>query len=135
MRMGRAGSIAAALTSVNMLVTGVALMVAAAALGAYDRSSFIKGTQRNLSIEAQIIASTSISALVFNDPAAAEESLAALQAAPNIVAAQIYRANGRLFAQYQATPGSHAPVAHYRRCRKRKELGILVLTAMGRVGD
>jgi hypothetical protein len=27
--------------------------------------------------------------------------------------------------------GSHAPVAHYRRCRKRKELGILALTAMG----
>jgi signal transduction histidine kinase len=100
-------SIASTLTWVNMLVSGVALLLAAVALGAYDRTTFREGTRRNLSIQAQIIASNSISALVFNDPVAAEVSLTALKASPNIVAAHIFTLDGRLFAQYQPALRGH----------------------------
>jgi len=109
--MRRTRSIASMLTSVNMLVSGVALLLAAVALGAYDRSSFREGTLRSLSIQAQIIASNSISSLVFNDPSAAQASLAALKASPNIVAAHIETLDGKLFARYQPATLGHALAA------------------------
>ena len=55
---------------------------------------------RGLSIEAQIVGSNSVSALLFNDPHSAENTLSALKAAPRTVSAGIYRVDGRPFAVY-----------------------------------
>lgn len=51
---------------------------------------------------AGIVADNSTAALVFNDPAAAEETLAALKAKPNILGAAIFRRDGSPFASYAA---------------------------------
>jgi signal transduction histidine kinase len=84
----------------NMLVSGVALLTACAAFIAYDLVTFREALVYNLSSQAQIVGSNSISALVFNDPRSAETTLAALRAAPNILSAGIYTPAGQLFALY-----------------------------------
>jgi signal transduction histidine kinase len=113
-RLPRAGgaSIAARLTWGNVLVSGVALLLAAVALGAYDRATFREAAVRNLSIQAQIVGANSVSALVFNDANTAGITLAALNASPNIVSAAIRTPDARIFASYTRDGGGpvYAPL-------------------------
>jgi signal transduction histidine kinase len=101
-------SISRTLTWMNMLVSGAALLMASLTFGAYDLITFRDGMVRNLSVQAEIIGSNSVSALTFNDTRAAETTLSALSAAPNIVAAGLYGSDGRLFAAYRRTDSGHA---------------------------
>jgi signal transduction histidine kinase/DNA-binding response OmpR family regulator len=101
-------SISKKLTWINMLVSGTALLLACAAFFAYDLYTFRAGIVRNLSTQAQIIGSNSVSALVFNDPAAAQNTLSAFKASPQIVYAAIYTPNGELFAGYSRDGGGKA---------------------------
>ena len=94
-------SITTKLTRMNMLVSGAALLLACAAFITYDLVSFRDGIVHNLSIQAQVAGSNSVSALLFNDPHSAENTLSALKAAPNIVSAGIYTLDGRAFATYR----------------------------------
>jgi signal transduction histidine kinase/DNA-binding response OmpR family regulator len=84
----------------NILVSGAALLIACAAFAGYDWVSFREAMVHNLSIQAQIAGSNSVSALVFNDPQSAENTLSALKAAPNVVSAGIYTPEGLPFATY-----------------------------------
>jgi PAS domain S-box-containing protein len=99
-------SIPRKLTWMNMLVSGTALTLACASFIAYDLISFRKTMDRNLSIQAQIVGTNSASALLFDDPHAAEKTLSALEAAPNIVSAAIYAPDGHPFASYWHNHGS-----------------------------
>jgi len=103
-------SISRKLTWMNMLVSGAALLLACAAFIAFDMITFRQVMVRNLSTQAQIIASNSVSALLFNDPQSAENTLLALKAAPNILSAQVYLPDGRPFASYSRTRDGHSPV-------------------------
>src|SRR6202034_1889115 len=94
------GSIAGRLTWMNMLVSAAALVLACAAFIGYDLITFRLTIVRNLSTQAQIIGSNSASALLFNDPQAAETTLSALKAAPNILSAVIYMPDGQPLATY-----------------------------------
>lgn len=93
-------SISKKLTWMNMLVSSVALLLACAAFVAYDAITFRAAMVRSLSIQAQIIGSNSVSALVFNDSHSAETTLSALKAAPNILSAEIYTPEGQPFVGY-----------------------------------
>jgi signal transduction histidine kinase len=93
-------SITAKLTKMNMLVSGAALLIACVAFVAYDRITFRQAMVHNLSIQAQMAGSNSVSPLMFNDPQAAETTLSALKAAPDVVSAGIYTRDGRPFATY-----------------------------------
>jgi signal transduction histidine kinase len=106
-------SIATKLTWVNMVVTGAALVLAAVALGAYDRASFRASAVRNLSTQGQIAGENCVSALIFNDRSSAQTTLASLSASPNIVSAEIYGRDGQMFAAYRrdAHQSSQAPPA------------------------
>ena len=77
-------SIAKKLTWMNMLVSGAALSMACAAFVTYGLVVFREALVANLSIQAQVVGTNSISALLFNDPGSAEKTLSALHAAPNI---------------------------------------------------
>jgi PAS domain S-box-containing protein len=94
-------SISKKLTWMNMLVSGAALLLACAAFFAYDQYTFRRTTVSNLTIEAQIIGSNTVSAMAFNDPHSAESTLSALQASPHILSAEIYTPDGRPFAAYR----------------------------------
>lgn len=105
-------SIAKKLTWMNMLVSGAALSLACAAFVGYGLVTFREALVANLSIQAQVVGSNSISALLFNDPGSAEKTLSALQAAPNIEYASIYTPDGQPFAAYwrdQARPAASLP--------------------------
>jgi signal transduction histidine kinase len=88
------------LTAMNMLVSGIALLLACTAFFTYDLLSFRQARVRGLSIQAEIIGSNCVAAILFNDPHSAENTLAALHAAPNIMFAGVYNLKGEPFASY-----------------------------------
>jgi len=102
-------SISRKLTWMNMLVSGAALLLACAAFIGYDTVTFRETIVRNLSTQAQIIGSNSASALLFNDPQSAENTLSALKAAPDILSAVIYTPDGRPLASYSRDPNDRIP--------------------------
>ncbi|MGB2590410.1 MAG: response regulator [Candidatus Acidiferrum sp.] len=102
-------SIARKLTWMNLFVSGTALLLACASFIAYDMLTFRSTLVRNLSTQAQIISANSVSALLFNDPQSAENTLSALRAAHNILSAGIYSKNGALFASYSRNPAGKIP--------------------------
>src|SRR5882757_6621721 len=107
--MFRDYSISKKLTWMNMLVSGAALLLACGAFIAYDVISIRDGMVYNLSMQAQIVGFNSTSALLFNDPHSAENTLSGLKAWPNIVSAGINTLDGRPFATYQRGQNSKAP--------------------------
>ena len=100
MKLLRSRSIAGKLTIMNLMVSGMALLMACTAFFIYDQLSFRENLVRMLSAQAQIIGSNSISALTFNDPQSASDTLAALQSSPSVTAAAIFTSDGKLFAKY-----------------------------------
>jgi len=107
-------SIARKLTWMNLLVSGTALVVACLAFLAYDVLTFRRDLVRTLSAQAQIVGLNSVSAIVFNDPVSATQTLSALRSSPNIIAAVVQAADGRTFATYtrsSSTPGELPPLA------------------------
>src|SRR5438067_135994 len=93
-------SIPKKLTWMNMLVSGAALVLASTAFVTYGLTTLHQNIIRNLTIQAQIVGSNSISALLFNDNASAEKTLSALQASPNVVSAGVYTIGDEPFAAY-----------------------------------
>jgi signal transduction histidine kinase len=102
-------SISRKLTWMNMLVSGVALLLACTAFIAYESFTFRKETVYSLSIQAQIAGSNAVSALLFDDSASAENTLLALQASPNIISAGILTIDSRPFATYSRNRAGQVP--------------------------
>ncbi len=92
------------LSWMNLFVSGSALLLASVAFLAYDQFTFRQTLVRNLSAQAQIIGANSVSALTFNDPQSAENTLSALSSFPEILGAGIYAADGHVFARYSRDP-------------------------------
>jgi PAS domain S-box-containing protein len=93
-------SLSKKLTAMNMLVSGVALLLASIAFFAYDLFTFRANLITNTSIQAQMIGSNAVSPLIFNDAQSAENTLSALRVSGHIVYAAVYSANGTYFAGY-----------------------------------
>ena len=96
----RRSSIARKLTVMNIVVSGVALILACAAFAIYDQLTFRDGMVRTLSAQAQIIGANSTSAILFNDPEAAQTTLEALRSFPSVLSAGIMMPDGRHFADF-----------------------------------
>jgi signal transduction histidine kinase len=101
-------SISTRLTMMNMLVSGVALLLACAGFFAYDQISVRASLVRTLSAQAQIIGSNSVAALLFGDPQAATQTLSALKSSSNIASVGILSRDGRPFAEYNREAGDEA---------------------------
>jgi len=95
-------SIAATLTLMNLLVSGIALILVYITFLAYNLLSFRQAAIESLSGEAQIVGANSESAIVFDDKSSAEITLSALGHSSDVVSAAIYTQGGALFAQYPA---------------------------------
>jgi signal transduction histidine kinase/DNA-binding response OmpR family regulator len=102
-------SIARRITWMNMLVSGTALLLACSAFIGYDLATFRTATMRSLSAQARIISSSSISALLFDDPQPAAMTLSALKESPNVISAVIYDTRGKVFASYLRSPDVQIP--------------------------
>ena len=83
-----------------MATVSVALLLACAAVLAYDQIAARDSMRNDLGVLAEIFGANSSAALSFNDRPAAEELLSTLKAKQHVVAAFLYAADGKLFATY-----------------------------------
>jgi methyl-accepting chemotaxis protein len=100
----RHSAISRKLTWMNVLVSVAALLSACIAFLLYDQYTFREDLIRNLSAQAEIVGSNSVSALTFNDPQSATDTLSALRSVPGVISAGIVTNDGRLFARYVRNP-------------------------------
>jgi signal transduction histidine kinase len=92
-----------------MSATVAALLVAIAAMVAYDLRLYHRSWVADLNTQAELLARTSAPALAFNDERAARENLELLRFRPEIHAGAIYDSRGRLFAEFGAEKDSGLP--------------------------
>jgi signal transduction histidine kinase len=82
------------------LTIAVGLLVAGVVMAFYSERSYKEQQISDVSVQAQILASTVTAALVFDDEDAAQEYVSALQANREILTAAVYNENGALVASY-----------------------------------
>jgi len=97
--------IRAKLLLISVLSSAIALLLAGAAIVAYDTYAYTGQKAREVSVQADTVAASAAAAIAFNDAKAAGEYLRALEANPEITAAAIYGADAKPFARY-LRPGS-----------------------------
>lgn len=83
-----------------MLTCGLALALACAAFITYDAFSFRREIVERVSSLAEVVGKNNTAAIDFNDSAAAEQTLAALQGEAGIVMAHVHTSGDALFASY-----------------------------------
>jgi signal transduction histidine kinase len=88
------------LTLVVMATTLAALLVTGIALVIYDLRAYREAGFNDLQTQADILGRSSAAALAFDDPRTALENVRLLKAKPEVSAAAIYNAKGKLFASY-----------------------------------
>src|SRR5262245_39276081 len=88
------------LTIITMLTSTAALTVACVAFTIYDQVSLRRDLVDALSSTAEMIGFNSASALSFNDPASAEQTLRSISAQKHVVMAAVYDRDDRIFATY-----------------------------------
>jgi PAS domain S-box-containing protein len=111
-----------ALAGVTLAGSLVAVLLASVLLVAFERARARRDAVRDLGSLAQVLGASNAAALAFDDVKAAEENLAGCAADEEIVAAALYRPDGRPFATFQR-PGAEAPPREVREGRLEVENG------------
>jgi signal transduction histidine kinase len=89
------------LIAIMLLTTLVALVVALAAIVAWDLRAYHRSWTADMQTQAELLARSTAPAIAFDDAAVATENLGLLQLRPAVQAAAIYTARGELFAKYR----------------------------------
>ena len=96
--------------AVILVTTLIAVAVALCAMIAYDLRLFQGKSVAELETQAELLGRTTAAALEFDDPKVAQENLQLLRFRPEIQAAAIYDARGKIFAKYSSNAGQdHLP--------------------------
>jgi signal transduction histidine kinase len=98
-------SLQARLVGVVLLTTLVALIVALGAMIAYDLRAYHQSWVNDMGAQAQLLGQTTATALAFDDSKVATNNLAVLRSRPQVRAAALYDAHGKLFASYTSGSG------------------------------
>ncbi len=98
------------LTAIILATSGLVLFLAVVGFFANQLTTLKRTLEEELQSLARVTASATAAALVFNDPQAAEESLKALRAKPDIILARILDGSGGLFAHFQTSPDTRIPL-------------------------
>jgi PAS domain S-box-containing protein len=85
-----------------MITSSLVLLFTSAAFVVNELSTFRNTTVEQLTTLAEVIGTNSTAALMFNDPKAAQKTLAALRVKPHVLAAMIVSNYGDVFASYVA---------------------------------
>jgi signal transduction histidine kinase/DNA-binding response OmpR family regulator len=96
----RQTSIKAKLTLLTMFTSGVALLLAITLLGWNDVRALRTSMQRDLQSLASVMGANTLSALEFDDGAAATNTLASLEHKPSILAAAVFTQDDKVLASY-----------------------------------
>lgn len=92
-----------------LFTNAVVLILASGFFLGYEYVTYRRGIAQSVAALARVTAGSSTAAIAFNDAANARESLEALRAEPQILAAALYDPQGRIFATYAASPGQIVP--------------------------
>jgi len=125
-------SIARKLTAIGIITSVTSLVIAAAVLIAYDRSSSKESILNDTVVLADIVANGTTAALTFGDAKAAGETLRGATVNPHIMSAAILLPRGATFAQYARPGAPPSPVPDQAVVRARQpwhafEDGMLVV--------
>src|SRR5260370_22478284 len=93
-------SIRRKLILITMLTSSIALLLSSASFLIYDLISFRHLLTQDLTTQAEIIGYNSAAAMAFKDEPAATATLSAPIVKADIVAAVLYRPDGKMFDQY-----------------------------------
>jgi signal transduction histidine kinase/ActR/RegA family two-component response regulator len=93
-------SIRRKLNAIILIVMLSTLGTSAVALVVFDMFSFLRDTRADLATQAKVLGLNTVAALEFQDPRAATQALASLEAKPSVVSAAVYDAQRKPFAQY-----------------------------------
>lgn len=104
----RRSSIAAKLTVMNILVSGIGLLLAYFSFLGYEVYRYRQSSVESLSGLAKMAGQNSVSAILFNDNASAQATLSALSGSSDVLSAAIYTTAGERFAHY-ARNGEQPP--------------------------
>jgi PAS domain S-box-containing protein len=88
------------LMAIMLLTSGLALLLTCVTFLVYEFLTFRRTAVRELSVLGQIVAANTTASLAFRNPDDAREILAALRAEPQVLAATLYDADGRVFSVY-----------------------------------
>jgi signal transduction histidine kinase len=91
------------------LATVIALLTAGGLMARYVDHANARQELDEVTVQARVLASTVTAALSFNDRRTAQEYVNAMRANPQIEAAGIYDASGKLFAGYKQSPDVALP--------------------------
>jgi two-component system CheB/CheR fusion protein len=95
---------------VILSTTALALVLMAGAVATHELLTFRRALAINTQVLAQVVGSMSAGTLAFDSPEEAQESLGAMAAEPQIVAAALYDLDGNLFATFtKAGADRHIP--------------------------
>lgn len=86
--------------AIAVVTTTIVLVLASALFVALEINNYRRSLVQELTATAQITSSNSTAAILFNDRQAAQETLSALGARPNIQSASLYTLDGNQFARY-----------------------------------
>ena len=100
MRLWSPQSISGRLTALVVFVSGAALLLAYISYLAYDFYSLRRSLIESIDAQANLIGINSETALLFDDPQTAGNTLSALRGTPSVLAAEIFLPNGSQFALY-----------------------------------
>ena len=109
MRFFQRSSIRLKLAAVILLTSCLALGLADAGFGLYERATYRQMMVRELTTLADTLGANAAGALTFNDPGSGRDILHALSAEKHIVAACLYDKQGKLFADYLRPGASSCP--------------------------
>jgi signal transduction histidine kinase/CheY-like chemotaxis protein len=104
-------SVRGRLMMVVLVTTAIAVLLAGIAMLTQDLLLYRRAWVSDLSTEARILALSTAPAVAFDDEAAAERNLAALQPRTSVLVAAVYGASGNLYSAY-VRPGEPPPPAH-----------------------
>jgi signal transduction histidine kinase/DNA-binding response OmpR family regulator len=99
------------LTLLILCTTMLALGLAFAGITIFERASFRKSAEAELSTLADTIGANAAASLAFNDAQSARQILGALHLQAGVVSARLYDTQGRLFAEYDRLSPEGAPGA------------------------
>jgi signal transduction histidine kinase len=105
------------LTAAQAVTAAILLLVAGLLASAYQDRSFRAQRVHELTVQGEVLAASVTAALVFDDAKAVQEHVSALAINPDIAAAAVYRASGRLVASFarngaELLPASVATAEH-----------------------
>jgi PAS domain S-box-containing protein len=98
------------LTAVLTAVSAISLLFSSAILLSRETLKLRSHTQQDLHAIAEILAANSVAALEFRDERAAHENLAGLELKPQVRAARLFAADGRILATFVRKAGAAGPL-------------------------